>query len=160
MLADWVVPTAHSQEAKHALLHPSCGCILRFRQVLGSCGSYRRVACSCAPFSAGTNYVLSFYIGSRYWQSQFVDGNQTVTVTIDGNLIGTWAETSFSPFSLEAVEFSVPTNGTHTLAFNGIIPGDHTAFVSGVSIASVPEPTTLLLVASGVGILGRRFRRG
>jgi PEP-CTERM motif len=128
-----------------------------FQQALflqdGACIAYQAIA----GFSAGTNYVLSFYIGSRYWQSQFVDGNQTVQVSIDGTVIDTLAMTSFTPFSLKTVEFSVATSGAHTLAFDGIVPGDHTAFVSGVSIAAVPEPTTLLLIGSGVLLVGRKL---
>src|SRR5271165_950346 len=81
-------------------------------------------------FSAG-NYTLSFYLGSRYSSGQY-DGNQTVQALIDGNVIGTWALTSFTPFTLQVASFTVSAGGTHTLEFKGINNGDHTAFLSAV----------------------------
>ena len=83
-------------------------------------------------FLAGS-YTLSFYLGSRYSSGQY-DGNQTVEALIDGNVIGTWALTSYTPFTLETAPFTVSTGGTHTLEFRGINYGDHTAFLSDVSI--------------------------
>jgi hypothetical protein len=116
---------------------------------------------SIGGFSTGAKYRLTFYAGSRYFDnSPFSDGNQTVQVTIDGSVIGTWSLTSFTPFTLESVLFSVPTGGTHTLSLNGITPGDHTAFVSGISITQpVPEPSTLLLVGPAIGLFVRRIPR-
>jgi hypothetical protein len=112
-------------------------------------------------FSAGADYVLSFYAGSRYFNNPpFSDGNQTVQATIDGIVVGEWAFTSFSPFTQETVPFSVSTGGTHILSLDGITPGDHTAFVSGVSITQpVPEPATLMLFGSGIGMAVRRLRK-
>jgi hypothetical protein len=81
-------------------------------------------------FTAG-NYTLSFYLGSRY---SYGDGNQTVVALIDGNVIGTWALTSSTPFTLETAKFTVTTNGSHTLEFMGLNRGDHTAFLSYVTI--------------------------
>lgn len=78
-------------------------------------------------FTAGS-YILSFYLGSRY-DSGLYDGNQTVVALIDGNVIGTWALTSFTPFTLETALFTVSTDGSHTLQFRGMTHGDHTAFL-------------------------------
>ena len=85
-------------------------------------------------FTAG-GYTLSFYLGSRYTSGQY-DGNQTVEALIDGNVIGTWALSSFTPFTLETAPFTVGADGSHTLEFRGINPGDHTAFLSYVVITS------------------------
>ena len=82
-------------------------------------------------FTAGT-YTLSFYLGSR----SGYDGNQTVVALIDGTPIGTWALTTGTPFTLETVRFTVSTGGSHALEFIGTRPGDHTAFLSYVTIAS------------------------
>jgi hypothetical protein len=82
-------------------------------------------------FTAG-NYTLSFYLGSRY--STLYDGNQTVQALIDGQVIGTWALSSFTPFTLETASFTVTTGGTHAVEFLGVNKGDHTAFVSYVVI--------------------------
>jgi len=85
-----------------------------------------------AGFTAG-DYTLGFYLGSRYLSGQY-DGNQTVEALIDGNVIGTWALSSFSPFTWQTAPFTVTTNGNHTLAFKGVRHGDHTAFFSYVTI--------------------------
>ena len=84
-------------------------------------------------FSAGT-YTLSFYLGSRFIDCCGYDGNQTVVALIDGTPIGTWPLSSFTPFTLQTVTFTVSTGGSHTVEFLGTNPGDHTAFVSYVTI--------------------------
>lgn len=84
-------------------------------------------------FSPG-NYVLSFYLGSRYNSTGWFDGNQTVEALVDGVVIGTWALTSDTPFTLQTASFAVSTAGVHTVAFEGITLGDHTAFLSYVVI--------------------------
>ncbi len=89
-------------------------------------------------FTAGS-YILSFYLGSRYDSGQY-DGNQTVVALIDGNVIGTWALTSFTPFTLETASFTVSTGGSHTLQFSGMNNGDHTAFLSYVVITPTDRP--------------------
>jgi hypothetical protein len=91
-----------------------------------------------AGFTAG-DYTLGFYLGSRYLSGQY-DGNQTVEALIDGNVIGTWALSSFSPFTWQTAPFTVTTNGNHTLAFKGVRHGDHTAFFSYVTITPTTEP--------------------
>lgn len=83
------------------------------------------------------SYTLSFYLGSR----RYYDGNQTVQALMDGNVIGTWSLTSNTLFTFKTVSFTVRTDGSHTLEFRGINAGDHTAFVSGVSISSAQFTT-------------------
>ncbi len=108
-------------------------------------------------FSAATNYVLSFYLGSRFANGN--DGNQTVEALLNGNVIGTWALTSFTPFTLESVALPGGASGSETLEFEGLAQGDHTAFLSDVSISSVPEPSSLGLAISGLALLAGFLRR-
>jgi hypothetical protein len=113
-------------------------------------------------FSASQTYALSFYLGSRF-ESDPADGDQTVQASIDSQVVGTWALTSFTPFTRETATFTVPTDGVHTLQFEGLHFGDHTAFLSGVAISTVPEPSSLALMLAGVlgagAIRGRSFWR-
>jgi len=90
-------------------------------------------------FTTGS-YTLSFYLGSRYASGQF-DGNQTVQALIDGNVIGTWALTSYTPFTLQTVTFTVSTDGSHRLEFRGIRHYDSTAFLSYVVITPTARRT-------------------
>jgi hypothetical protein len=90
-------------------------------------------------FTAG-RYTLSFYLGSRY-RDDCCDGDQTVQVLIDGKVIGIWAMKSYTPFTLQTATFTVNTDGSHMLEFGGMNVGDHTAFLSYVTITpSHQEP--------------------
>lgn len=109
-------------------------------------------------FSAGGNYVLSFYLGSRQHAGTF-DGNQTIMALLNGDVIGTWALTSFTPFTLETIGFTVATSGSQKLEFKGADSGDHTAFLSGVAVSSVPEPASGLLLCTGVIAIAALLRR-
>jgi hypothetical protein len=112
-------------------------------------------------FPTGGDYVLSFYLGSRYNASW--DGNQTVSAELGGVVLNTWTLTTGTPFTLERVPFSLSTGGNYTLAFLGQASGDHTAFLSDVSIdsilATVPEPPTSVLILTGLVSLAGVKRR-
>ncbi|MGB9254875.1 MAG: hypothetical protein WCC25_08590 [Candidatus Korobacteraceae bacterium] len=90
------------------------------------------VSQSIAGFTIGS-YTLGFYLGSRYYSGPW-DGNQTVEALIDGNVVGTWVLSSYTPFTWQTASFTVSTSGSHTLTFKGLNPGDHTAFFSYVTI--------------------------
>jgi len=101
-----------------------------FRQaaILQSLGSF---AWQTIPgFSAGS-YTLSFYVGGRCGY-----GPQRLVAMIDGNVIGSWDVPTGMPFTLETTSFTVNSNGSHTLEFMGMNPGDTTAFVSYVGITA------------------------
>jgi hypothetical protein len=84
-------------------------------------------------FVPGGQYTLSFYLGSRQGEG-CCDGNQTVQVTLDNQVLGTWPLVSFTPFTLQTAAFTVASGGPHVLKFAGIATGDHTAFFSGVGM--------------------------
>jgi hypothetical protein len=128
-----------------------------FTQAVFLQGSNADVSQVISGFSAGTSYTLNLYLGSRY-ASGIEDGNQTVEALLNGTVIGTWALTSFTPFTFETAAFTAGTNGSETLEFKGLTAGDHTAFLSDVSISTpttVPEPGSLLLMILGLSVLGR-----
>lgn len=100
-------------------------------------------------FVPGGLYTLNFYLGSRYTYGGY-NGNQTVDATIDGQVVGTWALTSDTPFALRTVPFQVGTGGSHILKFVGTVSGDETAFVSGVSL----ETADRLTVSPPTGVPG------
>jgi hypothetical protein len=104
-------------------------------------------------FVPGGVYTLNFYLGSRYTYGGY-SGNQTVQATIDSQVIGTWALTSNTPFTLRTVPFTVATGGSHVLEFLGIVSGDETAFVSGVSLHTVSGGLT---VTPSTGVPGIDF---
>lgn len=56
-------------------------------------------------FVPGGLYTLGFYLGSRYTYGGY-NGNQTVEAVIDGQVVGTWALTSNTPFALQTVPFN------------------------------------------------------
>ncbi len=100
-------------------------------------------------FVPGGLYTLTFYLGSRYTYGGY-NGNQTVDATIDGQVVGTWALTSNTPFTLQTVSFTAGTGGSHIVEFMGTVSGDETAFFSGVSIATASG----LTVSPSVGVPG------
>jgi len=85
---------------------------------------------------------VSFYLGSRYASGGY-DGNQTVEVLLDGQDVGTYALSSYTPFALETTSPLTLGAGSYNLEFEGTASGDHTAFVSGVS-ASAKCPNLLV----------------
>lgn len=148
--------------APNTIFNPPAFTGMPFGQALFLQGGPTSAFQSVGGFNAGTNYVLSFYLGSRYRRDSLVDGTQTVEAMVDSTVIGTWALASFTPFTLEQASFAVPTSGAHTLEFDTINSGDHTVFLSGVSISQpVPEPSTLGLLAGptlvGLTVLKRKF---
>ena len=96
------------------------------------------VAQSIFGFTAGRLYRLSFWLGSRYASGSF-DGNQTVLALVDGRPVGSWSLVSFTPFTLRTEVFGVTTSGAHVLKFIGTSSGDHTAFLSGVTVEALEE---------------------
>ena len=89
-------------------------------------------------FVPGGSYTLSFYLGSRYASGSF-NGNQTVEFLLDGKALASWPLASFTPFTLETVPFRVRTGGTHLIEFEGTAVGDHTAFLSGITIEAASD---------------------
>jgi len=115
------------------------------------------VSQTLSGFTTGRTYDLSFYLGSRYIGGM---GNQTVEVEINGLVIGTYALSSGTPFTLENLNFMYTgATGPATLEFLGTATGDQTAFVTDASITATPEPVTLMLFGTGLMGIGGMVRR-
>jgi hypothetical protein len=117
---------------------------------------------------SGTNYTASFYIGSNS-PSQY--GDQVLAIDVDGNPICTGSGCGFflipsNGFALASATFTALSD-TVTVDFHiqGSGTGDAGFSVDDFSVdgqagRSVPEPSSLLLVGSGLlgltGILRRK----
>lgn len=89
-------------------------------------------------FVAGQPYRLAFYLGSRQVTAPgCCNGNQTVVAYLDDHVLGVWSLVSNTPFILRYALLKVAGGGPHLLRFVGTATGDHTAFLSGVSIEAV-----------------------
>ena len=122
---------------------------LPFSQAVFLQGNNAKVWQTLVGFLPGGQYTLSFYLGSRYTSGSY-DGNQTVEAIIDGQVIGTSALVSYTPFTLQTAVFTVTSGGLRTLMFAGTANGYHNAFHSGVSI----ETASSLTVNSTTGLPG------
>ena len=153
-------PAANGLTTAGTAFYPPSFSGLPFTQAVFLQDNHGAVWQSIAGFEAGATYALSFYLGSRYL-STGSDGNQTVEALLDSDLIGSWSLNSFSPFALESAVFTSSTSGARTLKFRGTVAGDHTAFLSGVTIVAtaVPEPAAFVLFVCGLAVLGWTCRK-
>jgi hypothetical protein len=118
---------------------------------------------SVSGFVDSETYTASFYLSSRY-NGEPYDGAQTVEVLIDNVLVDEYTLTSYSPFALTTTDPFTVTGDSHTLTIEGTADGDHTAFVSDVTLTGspTPEPSTFLMIGGGlIGLwsIGKRKRR-
>ncbi|CAM3114098.1 PEPxxWA-CTERM sorting domain-containing protein [Sphingomonas antarctica] len=88
------------------------------------------------------------------------NGNQTYTVTVGANTLGTYSTVSSQAFGANGGILSGLTAGqTYTLSFNGQVAADETAFIDKVSVLGVPEPAQWALLIGGFGFVGIASRR-
>ena len=67
-------------------------------------------------------------------------------------------------FTLATLHFTALTRGDSALSLGGVVLGDAnggalSAGLTGATISAVPEPETLLMFMSGLGLLGLAYRR-
>uniref|UniRef100_Q025C5 Ice-binding protein C-terminal domain-containing protein n=1 Tax=Solibacter usitatus (strain Ellin6076) TaxID=234267 RepID=Q025C5_SOLUE len=127
-------------------------------------GNGGTVSQSIGGFDSSFLYTLNVWVGTRS-SSGCCTGDAGVSFFVDGVQIGTTGIlTSFTPFTLYTIPFTVATSGAHTLALTNVsLPGDNTSFVDDVSISgsasAAPEPATFALIGSAFLALGLTRRR-
>jgi len=86
-------------------------------------------------------------------------GAHSYTVTVNGNLLGTYTSGFGGFVAKSAPTFNGLTGQSYTIAFNGIANGDTTSFIDDVALAVVPEPATWAMLLAGFGLVGFAMRR-
>jgi hypothetical protein len=112
-----------------------------------------------AGFNANTATV-SFLAAGR----PAADGPDQFKVTLDGTTLTFGGVGSILPVDAKMVSYTsdpiTVTAGTHRLAFTGMGSADNTSFIDNVTINQVPEPTTIMLMATGIlGLMAYAWRR-
>ena len=111
-------------------------------------------------FTLAGTYQLTYSVAGRPPDGFGAFGDVTYDVRLDSTIIGTDSTKSSQPFTAHLFTF-VTSAGDHTLTFEASPNNaDNTAFIDGVSIVAVPEPTSIALLAmTGAGLAAaRRFR--
>lgn len=112
------------------------------------------------PVSVNSITTVTFSIELRPGNDASVD------VSLGGHDLGTYTPLSGNSFNTVTTSPIVLAPGTYNLTFTGVdsVPGqDNTVFLTGVSLATTPEPSSLIL--SGLGavallLAARRRRKG
>lgn len=117
---------------------------------------------SANPLALGPgNYVLSFDLaGSQRGTTELV------TINVFGALSASYgsllvAKLGSDPFATVFLPFTLLTGDSIRFSFSNAGGDNVGALLDNVALnaTAVPEPTTLLLMGSGIGLLSRRFRR-
>jgi PEP-CTERM motif len=104
--------------------------------------------------TVGQTYVLSFAYGDRPGS-----GNESMNVLLDGALITTEADNlnnSSLAWNVDGYAI-VATSTSETLSFVGLSDSGQASWgneVTDVALVATPEPSTWLLMLSGIGLLG------
>ncbi len=105
--------------------------------------------------SPGGELTLSFLSGGRPDNYGTYGGDQTYLVELDGSTVGTFSTVSGQVFTLETLALTGVSAGPHALTFQGLsTTGDESAFLDNVSLVTVPEPATWMLMLAGFTALG------
>ncbi len=121
-------------------------------------------------FSSAGSFTLSYLDAGRDAAGLGGDLNYHLTIQqgVSPAILSVFdSTTSGQPFTTNSYNFTVPAAGNYTLTFTAVshAPGngsDDTAFIDNVAVtATAPEPSSLVMMLGGLGLLGcmRRFRR-
>jgi hypothetical protein len=115
--------------------------------------------------TVGTAYSLSFWIGHHAQDPSFYNGPASATLEINGLPVGTFSNNDAPPPNLlDWKEFTLhftATGATTMIAlFNAISdPTQNEVGLDNVSLVAIPEPSSIALLACGLGSLALRCRR-
>lgn len=112
----------------------------------------------------GSVYDLSFWLGHQYSSAPgYTLGPSSMAVYIDGTLVGTYdnslntfEDVTWTPFSYK---FTAASPSTVVAFLNNTSAGNNYAGLDNVSLTSVPEPSSLILLGAGMTLLASRMTR-
>jgi hypothetical protein len=87
------------------------------------------------------------------------NGDQTLQIILNGNLVGTVSSASGQVFTAESI-LGVTLLASNTLEFLGTVNADDTAFIDEVSVTTTPLPATWTMMLIGFFGLGFYAYRG
>ncbi len=108
----------------------------------------------------GQAYQISFYVGSATDNDAYFAS--TIDLSIDGGprtgFTNNTAPTDQVDWKLFSSTFTATGNTTNITFFNGGAPENHIAGLDNVSIATIPEPSSFMILFSG-GLIALSFSR-
>ena len=112
--------------------------------------------------TSGTAYSLSFWIGHHAQDPTFYNGPAEASLEIDGSPVGIFSNNNVPPPNLlhwEQFTYNFIASGaTTTIALFSAAsdPTQNEVGLDNVSLAAIPEPSSLSLFAAGLGLLALR----
>jgi hypothetical protein len=114
--------------------------------------------------TAGLNYILTFWVGHQYSVAEGYELHpSSIALYVDGALVGpynnagntlediTWTQFSYS--------FQAASDQAVVAFLNNTDYGNNFAGLDNVTLAAVPEPSSLLLLGAGMTLLASRLRK-
>ena len=110
------------------------------------------------------SYTLTWSDAGRGFNPFGVSGNQSYGVALNGNVLGFFTTTTGSPWVNRSITLSAGP-GNLTVAFNLTGGGGAAAYFDNIQLnlngsAAAPEPSTLGLLITALGVLGFKRRHG
>jgi hypothetical protein len=126
-------------------------------------GDLFRVQSEALDFAVGSNETWNFASGATFWGADFtpIGGSGLIDISVEGlSTLVNLSSPEFIGFATASAFRSINVSFLPNLASGNLSTASNLSFVVDNVIANaVPEPTTLLLLATGAGLLGLSYRR-